>query len=184
MPPVLEVLLVLALFGAGMVGIVAFSRWHAARIERFWRATAERMGGTLRFEAGWFDVTCSLSVEVDGHEVTLTRGRKQGVFARAAAKQPAGFELKLYPRPPAWLSSGANAVATGDPVFDALFAVETTDVELAKRLLDPAVCDRISRAGAVWLHVRDGAVAGNRAIYEFESDALENLARAVAALAA
>jgi hypothetical protein len=180
---VLEAVLVVVLFAAGLAAIVAFSRWHAARIERFWRTSAGRMGGELTFRAGWFDVDCSLAVVLDGQRVTVTRGRKQDVFARAEARHPPGFELKVHPRPPNWLANRANSVTTGDPTFDTLFATDATHAELATTWLDAAVRERISRAGHVWLHVRDGAVVATRAVYEFEEDPLERLARAVAAMA-
>jgi hypothetical protein len=181
---VLEAVLVVALFGAGLAAVVAFSRWHAARIERFWRATADRLKGELAFHAGWFEVTCSMVVVIDGQRVTLTRGRKQDVHARAELAHPAGFELKIQPRPPGWLPGSAGVVTTGDPTFDAIFLTEATDAALASGWLDAVVRDHVSRAGHVWVYVRDGAVVVQRAVFEFEDDALDRLARAAAVTAA
>jgi hypothetical protein len=180
---VLEIALVLLLFGGGFAAIVAFSRWHASTIERFWRAAAGRLNGTLSFKANLVDVTCSLAVVLDGQDITLTRGRKYEVYARAAMNHPTGFELKLYPRPPSWLVDRAKAATTGDAGFDTIFAIETTHGELAQAWLEAPVRDAISRAGHVWLQVRDGSVVGNRSVHAFESDAIDCLARAVAALA-
>lgn len=181
---VLEVALVVALFGGGVAAIVAFSRWHASSLERTWRAAAERLSGELTFRAGWFDVTCSLAVTIDGQRVTVTPGRKQEVYARSAATHPPGFVLKVEPRPPNFLVDRARAVATGDPTFDVIFNVEATDANLAKSWLDEPLRERISRAGHVWLQLRDDHVVGNRTVFAFETEALDHLVRAVAALAA
>jgi hypothetical protein len=165
----------------GLAAIVALSRWHAAELERRWRAVAESLGGTLTFKAG-FDVTCSLAVSVNGHEITVTQGRKHQVYARGVLQHPPGFELRVYPRPPTWLVDQARSVTTGDPSFDTIFATEATDVDLAKTWLDPDVREAISRAGHVWLHVTDGRIVGNRAVFEFESDGIERLVRALGAV--
>ncbi|GMV15037.1 MAG: hypothetical protein DYH12_23215 [Sorangiineae bacterium PRO1] len=178
----LEVFGVTALLVSSLAGFVAVLRWHDKRRQRIWSAAAARMGGELRVEPNWPGVSCAILVEIDGQRVEVRAGRKHEVFATAAVQHPEGFMMSIHPKPPSWLAS-KSPVMTGDPVFDLVFVVESSDPALCRVWLDDALRETVSRAGEVWVEVRGGRVLARRTVFDFQEDALDHLARATASIA-
>ncbi|MCK6533150.1 MAG: hypothetical protein L6Q84_09270 [Polyangiaceae bacterium] len=178
----LEVIGVTLLVVSSFAGLVAVLRWHSRRTQRLWSEAASRLGGELRVEPDWPGVTCSIWVEIDGQSVELRAGRKHEVFVTAPVQHPEGFVMTIHPKPPNWLAS-KSPVSTGDPVFDLIFVVESSDPELCRAWLDDALREAVSRAGEVWIEVRGGRVLARRTVFEFQQAAFDHLARATASIA-
>lgn len=134
-----------------------------AKQDAVWSALARRFEG--QFRPGGFLGTSVLTVPVDDWTITLdTQTQSVQLFTvtstrlRVPFSNPRGFRFHVHRK---GLFSGiaelfgAQDVMTGDPEFDRLFVVKSTDAPCIRDLLDPGVRDRLMRDPRLYLAVTE-----------------------------
>jgi hypothetical protein len=166
MDPTLFVLLLGAVGGgAGILGmVVRAGRATAQRRVAVWAEAARRLaaGFLPGSEGSLFSSGRSMRIvaTLEGVEVcidchTVSEGRSSTTYTRvsALAQAPAEFTLRIFEE--TLLSTlgkklGTQDVVVGDPRFDEIFVVKSSDEEMARAWLVPGVTSFISRLS--WSH--------------------------------
>jgi hypothetical protein len=159
MDPTLFLLLLGAVGGgAALLGMVVRANQAVVRRrEAVWGEAARRLGGgfvpTGKESIGIVATLEGVEVCIDCH--TVSEGGSSRTYTRvsALAQAPAEFTLRIFEETP--LSSlgkklGAQDVVVGDPRFDEIFVVKSSDEEMARAWLVPGVTSWISRLS--WSH--------------------------------
>jgi hypothetical protein len=149
--------------GIGILGMVSrANRESAERCQVVWAEAARRLEGRLSPGEGAIFSVSSMAIvaTIEGVEVcldchTVKEGRKSTTYTRVSAQAEAPVEFTLRVFAETVLSGlgkklGMQDVVVGDPRFDEVFVVKSSDEEMARAWLVPAVTKLVSRLS--WSH--------------------------------
>ena len=189
------------MLGVGVVMIPLFVYLHryslkiGKQTDEAWETAAEELGGSFRGEQRelfssqprhiWADVR-GVAVEVDHYTVRTNNSSTTYTRAKARAKAPTDFKLKVSQS--GMFSDLARAVGfqdvpVGDPEFDETFVIKSSDPEAAKMWLNAAVRKRIWAASEFSFTLKNNRIEAIHAGLVREPEDLIALIRAVAAFA-